>query len=118
MIPGDLFSLQLPLGRFGGDEPASGHRVEGSWPKVHHSSGVASAIRPASLPASLGASRTSSQSSTRLMPVAITSSHSPGLFHQASNPPAENASATARMISESQRWNRPTSVSWNSASER
>ena len=34
-----------------------------------------------------------------------------GLFHQASMPPAENASATARMISESQRWNRPTSVS-------
>ena len=31
-------------------------------------------------------------------------------------PPAEKASATARMISESQRWNRPTSVSWNSAS--
>ena len=37
------------------------------------------------------------------MPVAITSSHSPDLFHQASMPPAENASATPRMISDSQR---------------
>ena len=52
------------------------------------------------------------------MPVATASSHSPGLFHQASNPPAEKASAKPRTIRESQRWNRPTSVSWNSASER
>jgi hypothetical protein len=32
---------------------------------------------------------------------------SPGWFHQVSRPPAENASATTRTISESQRWNRP-----------
>ena len=60
----------------------------------------------------------SSQSMTRLMPVATATSHSPGLFHQAIIPPAENTNATARMISESQRWNWPMSVSWNSASVR
>src|SRR5208337_4715836 len=95
-----------------------GYRVEGSWSKVHHASSVASPIGAAFLRESFGASRTSSQSSTRLVPAEITRSHSPGLFHQASTPPTENVSATERMISESQRWNRPTSVSWNSASER